>query len=89
MSEKSKSQLSQATKTVKRGIDRRLALELLKRKQQSTDRPQKTVICGPEGVGKTTFATRFPGSFLIDLDDQNDAREPDANSDTGQANSAH
>lgn len=33
-------------------------------------RPQKVVIYGPEGIGKTTFASQFPDPLFIDTDDK-------------------
>ena len=33
-------------------------------------RPQKVVIYGPEGIGKTTFASQFPDPLFIDTDDR-------------------
>lgn len=30
--------------------------------------PQKTVLYGPEGIGKTTFASKFPGVVFIDTE---------------------
>jgi hypothetical protein len=32
-------------------------------------KPQKTVIYGPEGVGKSTFASQFPDALFIDTED--------------------
>ncbi len=32
-------------------------------------KPQKVVIYGPEGVGKSTFASKFPGALFIDTED--------------------
>ena len=31
-------------------------------------KPQKVVIYGPEGIGKTTFAARFPDPVFIDTE---------------------
>lgn len=41
-------------------------MEIIRGKQQ---KPQKTVIYGPEGVGKSTFASRFPEPVFIDTED--------------------
>ena len=31
------------------------------------ERAQKVVLYGPEGVGKTTFASKFPSPLFIDV----------------------
>lgn len=41
-------------------------MEIIKGKQ---NKPQKIVIYGPEGVGKSTFASQFPGALFIDTED--------------------
>lgn len=41
-------------------------MNIIRGKQQ---KPQKTVIYGPEGVGKSTFASRFPEPLFIDTED--------------------
>lgn len=35
-------------------------------------RPQKVVIYGPEGIGKTTLASKFPNPVFIDVEDSTD-----------------
>ena len=37
--------------------------------QGKKSRAQKVVIYGPEGIGKTTFASRFPDPLILDLED--------------------
>lgn len=41
-------------------------MNIIRGKQQ---KPQKTVVYGPEGVGKSTFASRFPDPVFIDTED--------------------
>jgi hypothetical protein len=41
-------------------------MEIIRGKQI---KPQKTVIYGPEGVGKSTFASQFPDPLFIDTED--------------------
>lgn len=33
------------------------------------NRPQKVVVYGPEGIGKSTFASRFPEPLFLDIED--------------------
>lgn len=35
-------------------------------------RAQKVVIYGPEGIGKSTFASQFPGAVFIDTEGSTD-----------------
>ena len=32
-------------------------------------KPQKVVVYGPEGIGKTTFAAQFPDPLFVDTED--------------------
>ena len=32
-------------------------------------RPQKVVVYGPEGIGKSTFASHFPDPLFLDIED--------------------
>ena len=47
-------------------------------------RPQKVVVYGPEGIGKSTFASHFPDPLFLDIEDstsQHDVKHiPDINS---------
>lgn len=47
-------------------------------------RPQKVVVYGPEGIGKSTFASHFPDPLFLDIEDSTSQldvkRIPDINS---------
>lgn len=41
---------------------------MLKINQGVIDRPQKVVVYGSEGIGKSTFASKFPDPLFIDTE---------------------
>ena len=53
-------------------------------------RPQKVVVYGPEGIGKSTFASHFPDPLFLDIEDSTSQldvkRIPDINSWAMRAN---
>ncbi len=46
--------------------------------------PVKTVLYGPEGIGKSTFASHFPNPVFIDTEGGNQAAERQAPAPTHQ-----